>query len=359
MLKQNNIFLPFEVVFHPDWWHRNYNINFTEDYFFDPKKRVEVELLHRQVMHERFGGDWSDTGQLTPKPVMGPVHLAAGYLVSAVLGCQLRFVKNSAPEIIPKNMSDEEVLALKVPDITISEPMNKVINLMDQLEDEFGYVEGDINWQGLLNVALDLRGQQFLMDYHLNPPLARRLLDVIYETTINIVNTIKNRTGTSSTSVNRIAHLVNPLLNVHSNCSVTMIPVELYNEFHLPYENKLSKELEPYGIHHCGNDMHRFADTYATTNAVFFDVGWGSDIAACRAALPDAILSLRMDPVLMEQWSVKEVKTELERCLNEAGPLDKTAVCCINMGHAVPDENVFAMISVIDKYRETNLKSIA
>ena len=33
-----------EIVFHPNWWNKNYGITFNEDYFFDAETSVEVEL---------------------------------------------------------------------------------------------------------------------------------------------------------------------------------------------------------------------------------------------------------------------------------------------------------------------------
>ena len=35
-----------------------------------------------------------------------------------------------------------------------------------------------MNWEGVQNVALNLRGPQLFTDYYDNPALARRLLDI-------------------------------------------------------------------------------------------------------------------------------------------------------------------------------------
>lgn len=229
--------------------------------------------------------------------------------------------------------------------------MNKLMALMDSMEAEYGYVEGDINWQGLLNTALDLRGQEFLVDYYSNPGLVRRLLDVIYETTVETVQMIRRRTGSSSVSVNRIVSKVNPAVNLHSNCSVTMISSGIYDAFHLPHEKRLAAALSPYGIHHCGNDMHKVAESYAQVDPVLLDVGWGSDIAACRAELPNAIFSLRIDPVQMNRWTPDEIDREIRRCVESAGSRDQIAVCCVNLDGNVPDENIFALYESVAKCR--------
>ena len=47
--------LPVDVVFHPSWWHRNAAIVFDEDFFYDPRSRVDDEQLMERTLHERFG----------------------------------------------------------------------------------------------------------------------------------------------------------------------------------------------------------------------------------------------------------------------------------------------------------------
>ncbi|MCF6175476.1 MAG: hypothetical protein L3J71_06900 [Victivallaceae bacterium] len=337
--------LPCEVVFHPSWWNKHHGIKFNESYFFDHSTRVKVEQQHRQILFEKFGSLGLGEKNSPQKPVIGPVHLAAGFMISGILGCQFNFYDDGPPEVVPRNMSEEEVMALQVPDISKTYPMRNLLSLMDSLEKEYGYIEGDFNWQGLLNVALDLRGQMFLMDYYTNPELVKHLLNIILKTTLQALSLVRKRTKTSSISVNRIIKTINPDINMHSNCSVTMISKETYDEFHLPYEKKLAEELRPYGIHHCGNDMHKVAESYAQVDPELLDVGWGAEISLCRQKLPDAILSLRIDPVQMNTWTVADVEQNVRRCINMGGARDKLAVCCINMDSNVPEENVFGLFN--------------
>jgi hypothetical protein len=46
-----------------------------------------------------------------------------------------------------------------------------------------------------------------------------------------------------------------------------------------------------------------------------------------------------------------EVAADAEQLLQAAGPLEKTGLCCINMDHGTPDENLFAIYRVIERYR--------
>jgi hypothetical protein len=130
-----------------------------------------------------------------------------------------------------------------------------------------------------------------------------------------------------------------------------MISNDIYEEFLLPYDNWLSERLQPYGVHHCGDNMHRLAG-YAKINAVdFFDVGWGSDVAACRKMLPKACFSLRLSPVRLRDQTPQEVAADVEYLLTQAGPLEQTAVCCVGIDAAVPDDNIRAVFEVVERHR--------
>jgi hypothetical protein len=80
-------------------------------------------------------------------------------------------------------------------------------------------------------------------------------------------------------------------------------------------------------------------------------VGWGSDAAESRAALPDAFLNLRLNPVRMFRCGPDEIAADTEEYLLAAGPLEKVGVCCINMDYGTPDDNIFAVAEVVERYR--------
>ncbi len=284
--------------------------------------------------------------------MIGPVHLAAGFLASAVLGCDVRFFPDASPEVVPANLSDEQALALEPPDLTTNPRFRKLIGLMDALEAQFGWLEGDVNWEGVQNVALNLRGPQLMADYYENPALARRLLDVVAQTLSAMAGYVRQRSGSNSLAVNRIVGAVAPALSLHSNCSVAMISARTYRQYLLAHDQRLARDLWPYGIHHCGADMHKVSREYAQVDgAEFFDVGWGSDVAACRAALPDAVFSLRLSPVRVARSNPAEVAADVETLLRQAGPSQRAALCCINLDDTTPDANVHAIFEVAARYR--------
>jgi uroporphyrinogen-III decarboxylase len=344
--------LPVDVVFHPDWWHTHYGLDFREPFHFDPEVRVESERRMRQALYDRFGDLDLGEANAQPRPVVGPVHLAIGFVVQAMLGCQVRFRRSTAPWVLCAKLSDEQVWALEVPDLETISPMRETIAMMDALEAKFGYLEGDVPWDGLHNVALDLRGQQLFLDYYDNPELVHHLFDVVARTIYVVADYVRQRTGTNSISLNRIVASVDPRLNLHSNCSVQMISKATYEEFVLPYECWLAERLQPYGIHHCGDNLEHVVEAYARIPGLaFVDVGWGSDVAACRKALPETYFGLRLNPARMRTQSPADVRSDVGDLVEKAGPLDKLALCCIGMDADTPDENVRAIFEVAERYR--------
>jgi uroporphyrinogen-III decarboxylase len=344
--------LPVDVVFHPDWWHTHYGLDFREPFHFDPQVRVGSELLMRQALYDRFGDLGLGEADTQPRPVVGPVHLAIGFAVQAMLGCQVRFAADAAPWVLCAELTDEQVWALEPPDLESAPAMRETIAMMDALEAEYGYLEGDIPWDGVQNVALDLRGQQLFLDYYDNPPLVHHLFDVIAQTIYRVADYVRRRTGTSSLSLNRIMAQIDPRLNLHSNCSVQMISRKTYEEFLLPYECWLAERLQPYAIHHCGDHMEHVVAAYARVSGLaWVDVGWGSDIAACRRALPDTYLSLRLSPARLREQTPGQVRADVAQLLDRAGPLDKTALCCVAIDADCPDENVRAIFEAAEQAR--------
>lgn len=330
--------VPCEIVFNPNWWFRNYGISFDESFYFDHDARIENDLRMRVALYERFG--IGEPGPLR-RPVIGSEYVAGGFVVPALYGCKIRFGASEAPWPVPRNLNAEETLRLEPPKWTHLWPMDMLIADMDRLEAEFGSVCGDLDLDGVLNTALQVRGQDLFLDFFDAPEAAHHLFSIITGTQIELARYLLLRTGTCGLSCNRSIRNVNSRIFLHSNCSVQMVSPKIYEEFLLPYERRLAEALAPYGIHHCGSNLQQFAPAYAKLPLTFVDVGWGSDAARCRSAFPDSFLNLRLSPVRMLRSSPVEVRDDAVRLLSAAG--GNAGLCCINMDYGTPDENVRAM----------------
>jgi len=332
--------IPVEVIFNPNWWNRNYGISFDKPFYFDKKQRIENDLRMRQALFERFGiGEPNPQ----PRPIIGSQHVAGGFVVPAMLGVSIGFRPAEAPWPIARNLSREEIMALKAPQMETTWPMDQFIAQMDELEKEFGYIVGDFNTGGILNTALELRGQPLFMDLLEDPELVDHLFSIVTETQGRVAEYVRSRTGTNSVSTNRSVLNVDPGTYVASNCATQMISPAIYEKNLLPFERELADRLRPFGVHHCGNNLQKFAEHYAKCGIVFCDVGWGSDVAQCSEKLPDTFLNLRLNPVRMLQENAEAIYRDTRNLLLAAGRTSKVGVCCINMDYGTPDENILAM----------------
>ena len=127
----------------------------------------------------------------------------------------------------------------------------------------YGYVCGDINWGGVLNLAIDLKGENILMDMILEPEKTHAYFYSIARVVERFFSYIYSETKTTSISVNRVACLLEKPVYIHSECSHTMISEDDYRSFLLPIDMEWSEKYRPYGIHYCGKDPHRHAANFA------------------------------------------------------------------------------------------------
>lgn len=346
---ENNILLA-EVVFHPSWYFKHCGITFDRDFFFHPAKRVEAEQQMEKALFERFGRYGLGENHDKLLPLVGAVHNASGYLLSAMLGCDLKFFEGAPPDVIP---AEQEYLAIDETAAFRTDIFKDFMRLYDKLQERFGYVCGDVNWSGILNIALDLRGQMLFMDMYDKPEELKKSFQKIAVITERFAKSLENTSGSSSISVNRLVrHLDKPVF-LHSECSVTMISVEQYEEFIMPVDREWSKRARPYGIHYCGNDPHRFAASFAKLPHLdFLDVGWGGDLKLIRHHLPDTFLNIRLSPTEIVEWSPDEINRVITQLIADSGNPFLTGICCINMDDRVSDEQVSAIFETVFELRK-------
>jgi hypothetical protein len=344
-----NEMLPVEIVLHPSWWHAQAGITFDEDFFYHPDKRVESERRMEAVLYERFGRHGLGADRERDLPIIGAVHNAAGYLLSEMLGCAVRYRADAPPEIVPALRERLEV----DPEAPFhSAAFKRFGRLCEALKARHGYLLGDVNWAGVLNLALDVRGQDLFLDMADTPGQVAGEFRNIAAVIERFVAGVAAETGSSSIAVNRtVRHFRRPLY-LHSECSNTMISAANYERFVLPVDRAWSERHRPFGIHHCGRDPHRFAASYAKLPHLdFLDVGWGGDVGLLRAQLPDTFLNIRLDPVSILRQTPDEIRATIVRLVGQSANPWLTGVCCINMDHTITDAQITAIFDAVAELR--------
>ena len=341
--------LPVDIVLAPEWWHKHTGISFDRDFFFHPARRVEAEQKMEKVLDEKWGKFGLGSDNENQKPEIGAVHLASGYLISEMLGCTVEYTENHPPAVIPASREEMEI---DIDKAFKSNAFRSFLDLMEALKKRKGHLTGDVNWSGILNIALDLRGENLFLDMSLNEQQTKDYFARISMVIDKFVSGIQKETGTSSISVNRnVKNLRKPVF-LHSECSHTMISSEDYENFLLPFDVEWSYKHRPFGIHYCGDDPHRHARSFAKIpNLDFLDVGWGGDIKALRKYLPDTFLNLRLSPVEIKKQSADDLRSIITRLVRDSENPYLTGVCCINMDDEVEDEKINTIFETVKDLR--------
>jgi hypothetical protein len=341
--------LPVDIVLAPEWWFKNTGITFDRDFFFHPARRVEDEQKMEKTLYERWGKYGFGKEKDLKKPEIGAVHLAAGFLLSEMLGCKVNYSESHPPQVVPSHIDD---LRINEEDIFKSEAYKRFQKTCDKLKEKHGYLTGDVNWSGILNLALDVRGENIFLDMMTDPDITEKFFGKIAGVIEKFTHQISRSTGTTSISVNRdVRHFENQIF-LHSECSHTMISEDDYEKFLLPFDIKWSKK-RPFGIHYCGPDPHRMAAQFSKVpNLDYLDVGWGGEIKILRKHLPDTFFSIRLSPVELINMTANEITGTIKKLVSDSGNPYLTGICCINMDDKISDEKVTTIIKTVEEVRK-------
>ncbi len=302
-----------------------------------------------QVLYDRWGHYGLGMDHDKDLPQIGPVHLASGFLLSEMLGCEVRYRADAPPLVVP---TVQDTLSFDPEAAFQSDAFRRFCALQNSLKEKYGYLVGDVNCGGLLNLALDLRGQMFFIDVLDNPDRAYRYLLGLSQVIQRFVDGIHKETGTSSISVNRLARHFAPSIFLHPECAVTMISAQQYETLLQPIDEQWSRRYRPFGIHFCGNDPQRFAHCFTRLSHLdYLEVGWGGDVKALRQALPGSFLNLRLSPVEIIDLTPNEVSATVRRLVRDSANPYLTGVCCINMDDQVQDETISAIFETVAELR--------
>ncbi len=352
-MKPNTRF-PLNLVFTPEWWHKAMGIIFDWDFFFDSRLRIECEQEMTRYLYERFGD--VGLGEKDPAviPALGSAHLSAGFFMSALLGCDVRFSGSGAPSVVCANMDEDAIDKLMVVDVAASShPMAKALRkLAEDLKSRFGYVTGDINLGGIQNLALDLRGNTLFLDYFDRREETHLFLKKIAASIEMLLLYISSLSKSLSISVNPAVRHFNTPITLISNCSISMVSPDIYDKFILPYDKVLASRFSPFGIHHCGPRLEEYIKLYEQCGeVVFYDVGDNSDVAKCRLAAPDKFFNLRLSPVKLMAANPDYIPVIVESLVSQNGGIQNAGICCINMDADMPDENIRTLCKAVERVR--------
>ena len=328
--------LPFlrpEIGFTPKWYSKSLGIDFGERWHTDVEYRRQTRIKMREELDKRFPGTpIGSNGENTTDILTG---LYGASSVAAIYGVPIRYDSEQWPTSEHHYFSDEEVDKLTPPDLEQNPFFKTLMEQVDRIGEEEGQIYGFMNWQGVLNNAQRLRGQDIFMDMFMARERTMHLLDCVCSTMIDATKRLHQKQQKYRDIV--------PFFTV-SNCLVNMVDPDLYEEFLLPFDIKIAEAFDGIGIHNCAWSATPYLDKYAKIPGIaYLDMGKDSDLIKARDLFPETRRSIMYTPMELAGKPVDQISEDLKRIALEYGPCDIVAA---DIEYGTPDGKVMDFIEI-------------
>jgi len=326
-----------EFGFTPRWYRERCGIDFSERWHLDPLYRRETVVIMREELNRRFpslrlGGENPEEAPATLDGIHGALTVA---MLFGVLG---EYYPDNWPAALHQFLSEKQVAALDVPNLPDVPLFAQLLDQMDLIEREFGRIEGYINWQGVLNNAFRLRGEDIFVDMVANPSLAHHLFEVIARTMIAGMRHVYGRQRDTGVVVRHATV---------SNCMVNMVSADQYRDHLMPYDQMISDAFEHFGIHNCAWNVDPYIEDYARIRTLgYIDMGLQSDLARVKTLCPDTRRAVMYTPTGLADKTLDEIRADLVRVRRELSPCD---IVMADNDHDTPDERVIAFAKLAEE----------
>jgi hypothetical protein len=264
--------------FTAQWFADRTDIDFGAIWHSDPFYRYQsfrtmAGLLNRVFPHLKLGGE---LGRI--RGSISGVQSCA--LPAAFFGQPILYNPKGWPINESRVLTESEVEELDVPDFRAHPAYENLMLQMDQIEKEWGVIEGELNFQSVMNTAFRLRGADLFLDMYDNPQRVDHLYDVIYRTLVQFIDEVHSRQTDSGAERSFF---------VTANCVVNMISDEHYRRFLQPHDKKLYRHYRYFGIHNCNWSVDDYLDSYREIGKIrYLDFGIDSDLQRLKDTFPDA-----------------------------------------------------------------------
>ena len=305
--------------FTPQWYHKYCGALLGENWHRDPLYRYESLVMMKTFLSRQFPEygqfrlDFNEKGIeescATISAAYGIMALPLAYGIPVIYG------DDRWPEAKPAfYLSKEEIGRLK-PFLPDDSPfMSELLSQIDVLYRNFGAAWGSVNYQGILNVATKVYGQDIFCEFYDDPEFAAFLLEHIARTMCTMAKTVQAKQRELGWHKD---------LFVVSNCTMNMISPELYEKFILPLDMEISQQFELFGMHTCNWDVTKYLPIIQKFSKMeYLDMGMVSDMKRARDCFPSARRAVIYSPGKLLSLSREEMKRELKEIYESCGPLD-------------------------------------
>ena len=328
--------LPFlrpEIGFTPKWYREALGIDFGEKWHTNPEYRRQSRIDMAAELDRRFPGTQIGQNDENVTDLLTGTYGASA--IAAIYGVPIRYDNEQWPTSEHRYFTDDEIDNLIPPDLDQNAFFQKLTEQLDWIGETEGEIYGFMNWQGILNNAQRLRGQEIFMDLFIAPERAKHLFNCVCTTMIEAAKKLHQKQEKYGTVLSFFTV---------SNCLVNMVDPELYEEFLLPFDRKIADSFDAIGIHNCAWSATPYLDHYAKIpKLAYIDMGIGSDLEKSRTLFPDTRRAIMYTPMDVANKSLEEIGADLEQIAETYGPCDIVAA---DIESGTPDCKVLDFINL-------------
>lgn len=333
------------IGFTPKWFRQNAGVEFGERWHTDPDHRWqtyrEMGLALNRIFPElRLGG--------RPEDTVGTIsQIRTTAFMGALFGLPVRYFADNWPANDGEPLSDEQADRLTVPEIERAPAFEDLLRQMDHIEHRWGAIRGELNFQGVLNIAFRLRGAAIFTDMMLAPARAHRVLETACETMLRAVAAVRARRARTGAAPNYF---------VTANCTVNMIAAEQYRAFVQLYDRRLAAQCACFGVHNCAWCVDPYAEAYAEIGPLgYLDFGLTSDLARLKRLFPDTTLAPMVTPMDLVNKPLDALRADLIRLRDAVG---RCRIVLADVEAETPPERVLAFYCLAAQVWEQPLETL-
>jgi uroporphyrinogen-III decarboxylase len=322
--------------FEPTWFHRRCGINFSEKWHINPFYRYASLIKMKKELCQKFPSVsyWSEEYKDDLATISG---CYGAYVIPKVFGFPLVYEKDRWP-VLDKNkekLTEKEMEKLNIDNILSNPFVEELFNQIDIIESEWGKIHGYLNWQGVLNNAFHLRGENVFTDFYDRPALVHYFFSTICEAMIRLAQKVQKRQRESGFYINHFCV---------SNCTVNMVSPQIYREFLFPYDKKIAESFERFGMHTCNWEVTPYLEEIKKLPKVgYLDMGMMSDLKKVKKMFPEARRAVMYSPVRLQEASLDDIQKDMEKIYKELSPCD---VVMADIQATTGDERVNELLNI-------------
>jgi len=329
--------------FNPKWYHKRCGVDFSERWHRDPYYRYETMKKMREELINSFPEIpyWNEEYREGFSTISG---IDGIYLIARIFGFSLVYKEDMWPDLDKSNqrLSKKEIEKIDIEELLSGPVVEELFKQMDVMESEWGKIYGYINWQGVINIAFHLRGEQIFVDIVEDPDFVHYFFSIICELLIKLSSKVQKRQRESGVNVNHF---------VVSNCVVNMISPEMYEKFVFPTDKRIAEsDFERFGIHTCDWDATPYFEQLRKLPRLgYLDMGMMSDLKRAKGLFPEVRRAVFYSEDKLEKADISEIRKDLEKIHIEYAPCD---VVIPSIEPSTPDNRVKEVYEICTEIAE-------